>query len=120
MSERKLIAAVLILTSCLASSGCGLIYAVDIQQGNVLDQRLVDELRPGMTKRQVSLVLGTPAVASPFHHNRWDYVNTYKRRGEIISRKVLTLTFESDRLVRIEGDYKPGGEAESAEETGEA
>lgn len=119
MSTKKFFPVLTILLCTMAASGCGLIYSVDIQQGNVLDQRLVDELRPGMTKRQVSLVLGTPAVASPFHHDRWDYVNTYKRRGEIISRKVLTLTFESDRLVRIEGDYKPGG-ADETEETGEA
>ena len=119
MPVKKICFALMIMTAALASGGCGLIYAVDIQQGNVLDQRLVDELRPGMTKRQVSLVLGTPAVASPFHHDRWDYVNTYKRRGEIISRKVLTLTFESDRLVRIEGDYKPGG-TDDTQQTGDA
>ena len=62
----------------LSMSGCGvtnnLIYTVDIQQGNVLNQKLVDDLRPGMTKRQVNIVLGTPAIASPFHHDRWDYI----------------------------------------------
>ena len=96
-----------LLIAALTLSGCNFIYKIDIQQGNVLDQRLVDELRPGMTKRQVSLILGTPAIASPFRHDRWDYVSTFKRRGEQVSRRVLTLTFEDDRLVRIEGDYKP-------------
>lgn len=103
----------LILVTALCSAGCGLIYTADIQQGNILDQRMVDELRPGMSKRQVSLVLGTPAIASPFRHNRWDYINTFKRGGEIVDRKVLSLTFEADKLVKIEGDYKPG-EAEIA------
>lgn len=97
----------LMLAGVWLLAGCNLIYKIDIQQGNVLDQRLVDELKPGMTKRQVSLILGTPAIASPFRHDRWDYVSTYKRRGRIINRKVLTLTFEDQRLVRIEGDYKP-------------
>ena len=99
---------ILIFLALLALGGCTLIYKADIQQGNVLDQRLVDDLRPGMTKRQVSLILGTPAIASPFHHDRWDYIATYRRRGEIIDRKLLSLTFENDRLVKIEGDYKPG------------
>ena len=91
----------------LALSGCQFIYKVDIQQGNLLDQRLVDDLRPGMTKRQVALVLGTPAVESPFRHDRWDYISTYYRRGKRVTRKLLSLTFEDNRLVRIEGNYLP-------------
>jgi outer membrane protein assembly factor BamE len=104
---RYLLPALLILLA----SGCGvtkgLIYTVDIQQGNVLDQRLVDDLRPGMTKRQVTIVLGTPAIASPFHHDRWDYVAVYRHRGEQTSRTILSLSFENDRLVKMEGDYLP-------------
>ena len=95
----------------LSVGGCNtvsnLIYKVDIQQGNVLNQKLVDDLRPGMTKRQVNIVLGTPAIASPFHHDRWDYVAVYLHRGEQISRTILSLTFEHDRLVKMEGDYLP-------------
>ena len=103
-----------LLATALALAGCGMVYKTDVQQGNLLDQKMVDELRPGMTKRQVSLILGTPAIASPFHHDRWDYINTYRSRGEPVTRKVLSLTFENDRLVRIEGDYKPT-EAEVSE-----
>ena len=95
------------LALLLALSGCQFIYRIDIQQGNLLDQKLVDDLRPGMTKRQVSLVLGTPAVGSPFRHDRWDYISTYHRRGKQVSRKLLSLTFEDNRLVRIEGNYLP-------------
>ena len=95
----------------LSVGGCNtvsnMIYTVDIQQGNVLNQKLVDDLRPGMTKRQVNIVLGTPAIASPFHHDRWDYVAVYLHRGEQIDRTILSLTFEHDRLVKIEGDYLP-------------
>ena len=95
----------------LCASGCkmtkNLIYTVDIQQGNVLDQKLVDALKPGMTKRQVNIVMGTPAITSPFHHDRWDYVAIYMHRGEQISHTILSLTFEHDRLVKMEGDYLP-------------
>ncbi len=101
----------LLLTALLLSlagvGGCNLIYKIDIQQGSVLDQDMVDELRPGMTKRQVSLVMGTPAVASPFRQDRWNYVNTYSRRGGAEEVKTLTLLFENNRLVKMEGDYLP-------------
>lgn len=102
---------ILLITSLMTIgllSGCNLVYKIDIQQGNVLTQSMVDELRPGMSKRQVSLVLGTAAIESPFHQNTWEYVNTYHRRGERIQRKVLTLEFEDNRLIQIEGDYAPG------------
>ncbi len=111
MTRHILLMATLLATGLL--SGCNLVYKIDIQQGNVLTQSMVDELRPGMSKRQVSLVLGTAAIESPFHQNTWEYVTTYYRRGERIQRKVLTLGFEDNRLIQIEGDYAPGSEAES-------
>lgn len=82
-----------------------MVYKVDIQQGNILDQEMIAEVRPGMTKRQVELVLGSPAVEDPFHHDRWDYVYTYSRRGNKPAKRNLTLYFEDNLLTRMEGDY---------------
>lgn len=92
--------AVLFLTAC-----GGLVYKQDIQQGNVLDDEDVAQLETGMTKRQVQVLLGTPSVNSPFHRDRWDYMNTYAPRGAEPRKRVLTLYFENDALVSIEGNY---------------
>lgn len=91
----------------LSVGGCGVIYKVDIQQGNLLSKGTVDQLKPGMSKRQVSLLLGTPSITSPFERDRWDYVSSIQRRGGKATMKSLTLTFENDALARIEGDYFP-------------
>lgn len=99
---------ILALTFAVALSGCGLVYKQAVQQGNLLEEDQVDALKPGMTKRQVSLVLGTPALSSPFHDNRWDYVSSYKDADGKVDRKRLTVFFEDNVLVRIEGDYEPG------------
>lgn len=96
------------LLASLLLAGCNPIYKADVQQGNVLEQEMIDELRPGMTKRQVELVLGTPSVSSTFHGNRWDYVYLYRHGRGPIEQKRLTVVFEDDRLTRLEGDYKPG------------
>ena len=96
----------------LGLSGCGLIYKVDVQQGNLLDKRLVEQLKPGMSKRQVSLALGTPSVTSPFEQSRWDYVSSIKRRGKKMESRTLTLTFQGDSLAKIEGDYFPEDSAQ--------
>lgn len=91
----------------LLVAACNPIYKANVQQGNMLEQDMINELRPGMTKRQVELVLGTPSVSSTFHGNRWDYVYTFRQgRGELEERH-LTVFFENDRLVRMEGDWKP-------------
>lgn len=97
------------LTICailaLALSACGLVYKQNIQQGNILDEDDVGQLDIGMTKRQVQVLLGSPSVQSPFHDDRWDYVNTFSRRGEKPIKRTLTLRFEDNRLASVEGSY---------------
>jgi len=89
----------------LAAAACSPIYKLDIQQGNLFNKNLVDSLKPGMNKRQVTLVMGSPSIVNPFNQNRWDYVSTWRRRNGRMETKDLVLYFESDSLTRIEGDY---------------
>ena len=84
-------------------SGCTLVYKLDIPQGNLVDKSQVDSLKPGMTRRQVSLIMGTPSIQDPFHQNRWDYAASYQRRGGDIEIKNLTLYFDNDVLAKLEG-----------------
>ena len=81
-------------------TGCGLIYKVDAQQGNLFDKATVESLKPGMSKRQVLLVMGSPSVISPFDQNRWDYVSTIRRGRNKMASKDLTLYFENDQLAK--------------------
>ena len=102
----RLIASALLLTSFATMlAGCNLVYKQDIQQGNVLDDDNVAQLETGMTKRQILVLLGSPSVQSPFHDDRWDYMNTYARRGDDTIKRVLTLRFEDARLASVEGNY---------------
>jgi outer membrane protein assembly factor BamE len=93
-----------IATGCVLAA-CSPVYKLDIQQGNLFSKSLVDTLKPGMTKRQVTLVMGSPSVVSPFQQNRWDYVSTIRRGNGRMESKDLVLYFENDALARIEGDY---------------
>lgn len=94
-----------VLAAVLASACSGFVYKQDIQQGNVLDKDDVAELETGMSKRQVEVLLGTPSVKSPFHADRWDYTNSYAKRGGEPRKRVLTLLFDNDQLAAIEGNY---------------
>ena len=102
-SNNNFLSAFILSSSLLA--GCGLIYKADVQQGSVIDSEDIERLEPGLTKRQVIVLLGTPSISDPFHQDRWDYVSSYSRRGQDITRNQLLLTFENDELVTIEGDY---------------
>ena len=82
-----------------------------IEQGNIVTQKMVDRLRPKMTKAQVQFVLGKPVYQNTFDINRWDYVYTFERQTEERVRRLVTLTFENEELVGISGDYRPSGDA---------
>ena len=58
---------------------CGCVYRMNIQQGNYLEGRTVDQLQVGMTRSQVRYLLGTPMVPESFDKERWDYLYYFKR-----------------------------------------
>lgn len=100
---------VIMLTFSALSMGCGLIYKQNIQQGNALEQEDLDELYTGMNQRQVLFVLGTPSVRDPFNPDRWDYVQTFSRRGGDPVQRTVTLYFEEGLLKEIVGQENPFG-----------
>lgn len=89
-------------------------YKIDIQQGNVLSQEMVSQLKPGQTKDQVRFLLGTPLVADIFHQQRWDYVYRYQsgQTGQVESRKFAVFFDAEGRLERVDGDVAVGDTGE--------
>lgn len=89
-------------------------YKIDIQQGNVLTQEMVSQLKPGQTRDQVRFLLGTPLVADVFHQQRWDYVYSYRngQTGKVESRKFAAYFDNEGRLERVGGDVVVGDAAE--------
>jgi outer membrane protein assembly factor BamE len=92
-----------VLVLALALCGCELIFKLPTRQGNVLEQKELDALELGMSRDQVKFLLGTPIAKSVFRDDRWDYVGYYKNpRGKVFTRTV-SLFFEGDSLVKMEG-----------------
>lgn len=97
--------------------GCGFVpqipgvkpYRIEIQQGNYVSQDMVAQLKPGMSKEQVRLVLGTPLLTDVFHADRWDYVYWRERQGEKREQRKLTVFFEDGKLTRLDGDVVAAG-----------
>ena len=95
---------------CVSLAGCTSVpthfnaYKIDVQQGNVLTQEMVAQLKPGQTRDQVRFILGTPLITDIFHQQRWDYVYRFHngQTGAIEQRK-FSLFFDKDNLLERAG-----------------
>lgn len=100
---RNLLLSILILT--MALSGCLSVYRVEVQQGNVVTQEMIDKLKPGMTRSQVRFVLGTPLITDVFHPDRWDYYYYSRPSNEKTGQtRRLTVIFKDDSLLSVHSE----------------
>ncbi|MEE9354548.1 MAG: outer membrane protein assembly factor BamE [Methylococcaceae bacterium] len=82
-------------------------YAIDVQQGNIINQTMINQLSPGMPKRQVLYVLGSPMLRDAFHSSRWDYIYSVQPGGDDRTQKKIAVLFDGDKLKTIQGDFRP-------------
>jgi outer membrane protein assembly factor BamE len=69
---------------------------------------MADQLAAGMTRDQVRFLMGTPALVSVFHQDRWDYVYLLKRgKGSEVQSRRLTVHFKDNRVARFDADEMP-------------
>lgn len=111
MQNTKLLLTSLTFVGLLALAGCSFpgVYKIDIQQGNVVTQDMIDQLRPGMTRRQVRFIMGNPLIQDTFHTNRWDYLYSLQPGGGERQQERMSVFFnENDQLASLSGDFMPG------------
>jgi outer membrane protein assembly factor BamE len=111
MQKTKLLLTSLTLTGLFALAGCSFpgVYKIDIQQGNVVTQDMIDQLRPGMTRKQVRFIMGNPLLTDTFHTDRWDYLYSIQPGGGQRLQERVSLNFnQDDQLVSLSGDFMPG------------
>ncbi|MCK5477384.1 MAG: outer membrane protein assembly factor BamE [Methylococcales bacterium] len=98
----------LTLTSCSTiMNNIPGVYSIDIEQGNIINQDMVDQLRPKMTKRQVLYIMGSSMLVDVFHQKRWDYIYSEQPGGKPRRQKRLSLFFDGDELMGVQGDFRP-------------
>tara|TARA_B100000214_G_scaffold70700_2_gene47257 strand:+ start:2602 stop:2913 length:312 start_codon:yes stop_codon:yes gene_type:complete len=85
----------LIVISCSNAS----LYRVSITQGTVFNQDDIDRLEKGMTKDQVTYVIGQPSFENFFEKNVWNYFYQIKSGDEIQVERKLKLYFDENNLL---------------------
>lgn len=116
------------MTGCLfcVVAGCGSnfgfpgVYRINVEQGNVVNEEMVEKLRPGLNKRQVRYIMGTPLIEDSFHDDRWDYRYLLRNGNETLAETRLTLWFDGDELARAEGPDAPDWAVSDASDTEDA
>ena len=115
---------VLISLAVALLNACGFVgfpgvYRINVEQGNIVTPEMAAQLKPGMTRRQVKFILGTPLIQDTFDKNRWDYLYSKRNGTKVLSEALLTVQFDGDQLVNVTGDLAPsnwGAEASSLPE----
>ncbi len=88
--------------------GCA-IYKVDIRQGNLVTQEMLDQLALNMPTKKVRFIMGTPLLVDVFHQRRWDYLYSFQPGKAAREQRKISLFFdENKRLTQVKGDVKIG------------
>ena len=107
--KHLIIPTLILLTSCTAIEEGKvkppLVYRIDIQQGNVVEQEMVAKLKVGMDEKQVKFIMGTPMLVDPFHTDRWEYIFSYQIGAKRREQRHVTLHFDDEKKLKgISGD----------------
>jgi outer membrane protein assembly factor BamE len=106
----------IVITTLVAAllSGCSLpklslpkLYKITVQQGNVITQEMVDQLKPGMTRSQVAFIMGEPILRNTFNEDRWDYIYSVVLPGYFETQVRMSLFFANEALAYFTGDLAP-------------
>lgn len=98
-----------LLTACSSAPNLFIfpgVHQIPIAQGNFVEDEQLEDLQLGMTRAQVQFVLGTPLMMDSFDLDRWDYRYIYAFPNGERTEKSITLFFENNALIKVEGDYQ--------------
>ena len=113
--------AALAIVTCITTGCSNLefpgVYKIPIEQGNIVTQDMVDELKPGMSREQVEFIMGSPLIKDTFHPNRWDYLYSIEKDSQPRKQYRVSIFFENDRLKSFTGDIPPSSVRGTAEES---
>lgn len=95
-----------ILTVLITVAGCSFpgVYKINIQQGNIITQDMLDQLKPGMNRRQVHFVLGNPLLDNVFDDSHANYAYTYQFAGGETKQQLITVYFDEGKYTHFEGE----------------
>jgi outer membrane protein assembly factor BamE len=77
-------------------------YMYPVQQGNYITEQQLSQLKVGMTKDQVSFVVGHPVTQFMFNSQQWQYMFQQFRNDKLRNSYIVNINFESDIMKSVE------------------
>jgi outer membrane protein assembly factor BamE len=99
--------ALVLLSGCSGSLSFLSAYRINVEQGNIVTPEMIEQLKPGMTRRQVRFVMGTPLIEDTFNTDRWDYRYFLRNGTKTLEESTLSVFFDGDNLVNVTGTEVP-------------
>jgi len=94
---------ILIVGLIFLSFGC--VYKINIAQGNLVSDDMLNQLKTGLTKQQVQFIMGNPLIKDSWQSNRWDYIQSnIDARGKRTQKRVSLFFDEHNKLKIIQRD----------------
>ena len=111
MYKKIRLACIFLLTIFLLNS-CGIIgpYTSPVLQGKTIKDKNIFDIKPNMTKSEITYMLGSPDIIDTFNPNQFIYVNTYKAHMQDTNydeSKLILTFYNQDKLISISGNYQP-------------
>ena len=94
----------------LSLGGC-LGYDGEVTRGYVVDQRSLEQIKPGSSAEQVLVVMGTPSTTSTVGGTAWYYISQTVDRTfafsapAVVDQRVLAVYFNRDKKVERVANY---------------
>jgi len=73
-----------------------------VQQGNLLPEKKIKQLKPGMSKEEVAILMGTSVLSPTFNNDHWDYAYTWRKGSGSDQIRHLTVYFSNNQVSRIQ------------------
>jgi len=86
-----------VLTSCMSYDFSNRI----VQQGNLLPKKNLDMIKIGMSKEDVSRIMGSSLLNTTFNDDHWDYIYTWRRGNGPLTERRVSFDFKNNLLTRI-------------------
>ena len=79
------------------------VFKINVQQGNIITQKMLDTLKEGMTKKQVHFVLGKPVIENVFSDSLENYVYSYQKAGGETQHQTIKIYYKDNVFDHYQG-----------------
>ncbi len=81
-------------------SGWHFPYMMPVQQGNIINNKEYSQIKIGMTKEEVSYIVGHPMTQFLFDQNRWDFDYQLYKNNNLEKSYDIVILFDKKSKVK--------------------